>query len=452
MDNLQFSSGKTKVLLADDEKDIVDLVKVSLLKEDYEVITAEDGQEALDKIRAEDPDIILLDLTMPRKGGFDVLKDKSAQTLRGLYDKFKDFDFSNDEMIKNIRATYNAKKSKSKTAKENKLLIEELESQGDFLDRFNDIIKTQKFKMHKPVKLKKRKKIKRAIFAKLSDLHIQAQIDGEEMGGLNQFGNIEEARRLAFYLREVCEYKKDKRDETELVLALNGDLGQGVIHDQESTPLMTTQFSAMLSLLLQSITYAASHYGKVTVVCTGGNHLRFMHKSNKGRVSAQKWDSFSTMLYISLRAALKNHKNITFDIPVTPYALIEVLGHKYFITHSDTVISVGNVGKTVSTDNIKNKVNDLISGLGNIDAVLLGHVHVPLHTTLNNNTSLVINGSMSGIDPFCQSIGILTNNPCQVMFEATEEYAVGDVRFVKLLQADSMEELDNIITPFEGKF
>ena len=75
MSNLQFGSGKIKVLLADDEKDIVDLVKVSLVKEDYEVITAEDGQEALDKIRSEDPDIILLDLTMPKKGGFDVLKE-----------------------------------------------------------------------------------------------------------------------------------------------------------------------------------------------------------------------------------------------------------------------------------------------------------------------------------------------------------------------------------------
>ena len=75
MNDMQFSKGKIKVLLADDEKDIVDLVKVSLIKEDYEVITAEDGQEALDKIRLEDPDIILLDLTMPKKGGFDVLKE-----------------------------------------------------------------------------------------------------------------------------------------------------------------------------------------------------------------------------------------------------------------------------------------------------------------------------------------------------------------------------------------
>ncbi len=72
---MTFSKGKIKVLLADDEKDIVDLVTMSLIKEDYEVITAEDGEEAIDKIRAENPDVILLDLTMPKKGGFDVLKE-----------------------------------------------------------------------------------------------------------------------------------------------------------------------------------------------------------------------------------------------------------------------------------------------------------------------------------------------------------------------------------------
>jgi DNA-binding response OmpR family regulator len=75
MDNLSFNQKKMKVLLADDEKDILELVEQSLLKENYEVITAFDGDEAIEKIRSHDPDIILLDLKMPKKGGFDVLKE-----------------------------------------------------------------------------------------------------------------------------------------------------------------------------------------------------------------------------------------------------------------------------------------------------------------------------------------------------------------------------------------
>lgn len=382
----------------------------------------------------------------------EISRDKSPENIRMQYNKYADFDFSNDEMLKNIRSQHNARKARSKVAKENRLLLDELEGNEQFLDTFESLLKKYPLKVHKPIKLQKKKKVKRAIFGKLSDLHIQAQIDGEELGGVNKFGNQEEARRLAFYMREIANYKQDHRDETELILPLNGDIGQGIIHDQESTPAMTTQFSAMLHLLSQSISFAATKYAKVRVVGVGGNHLRFMHKSNKGRQTSQKWDSFSTMLYVALRHALKDHKNVTVEIPTTPYALIDVLGHKYFITHGDTVLTVGNVGKTVSTDSIKNRVNDLISGLGPIDVVLVGHVHVPLYTTLNNGTELVINGTMSGIDSFAQSIGIVNNMPCQVMFEATEKYAVGDVRFVKMIEADDMEELDKIITPFEGKF
>lgn len=383
----------------------------------------------------------------------EILRDKSPETIRGQYEKYKNIDFGRDNHLKAIRSSHSTKKSNSKTAKENRLLLDYMESSEEFLDSFKDVVKDFKFSLHKPVKKgKSKKKIKRAIFGKLSDLHIQSQIDEDELGGINRYGNLEEARRLAFYMREIGNYKKDHREETELILPLNGDLGAGIIHDQESTPLITTQFSAIVHLLLQGITYAAGKYNKVRVVGTSGNHLRLMHKGNKGRQTAQKWDNYSTMIYIALKHALKSYPNVTVEIPITPYALIEVLGHKYLITHGDTFLSVGNVGKNVSTDIIKNKVNDLMSGLGPIDCVVVGHVHVPLYTTLNNGTELVINGTMSGIDPFAQSIGIVKNNPCQVMFEATEKYPVGDVRFVKLQEADDNDELDSIIIPFKGKF
>lgn len=379
-------------------------------------------------------------------------RDAIRQKVYTLPDYEMPDTLSPEEIVGQLRTTSNARKARSKLSKENKAILEYLEKQESVLESFKQILEENPIKVHKPVKHNKKKKIKRAIFGKLSDLHIQAQIDEEEMGGLNKFGNIEEARRLAFYMRELGSYKEHHREETELILPLNGDIGQGIIHDIESTPPMTTQFAAMLHLLTQAISYAASKYSKVRLVMVGGNHLRFMHKSNKGRQTSQKWDSFSTLLYIALEYALKDHENIEFETPVTPYALIEVLNHKYFITHGDTVLNVGNPGKNISTEQLKNKVNDLISGLGHIDAVLVGHVHVPCYTTLNNGTDLVINGSLSGIDPFCQSIGLFKNNPCQVMFEATEEYPVGDVRVVRLQCADELEELDKIIQPFEGKF
>ncbi len=65
---------KLKILMADDEPDILGIMSQRVAAQGYAVITAADGEEAWDKIVSEDPDIILLDVTMPKLEGFAVLK------------------------------------------------------------------------------------------------------------------------------------------------------------------------------------------------------------------------------------------------------------------------------------------------------------------------------------------------------------------------------------------
>jgi len=62
-----------KILIADDRSEVVELVKVTLEGEGYQTIDASDGREALEKIKREKPDLILLDIIMPRMDGFEVL-------------------------------------------------------------------------------------------------------------------------------------------------------------------------------------------------------------------------------------------------------------------------------------------------------------------------------------------------------------------------------------------
>ena len=69
-----------KVLIADDEPDIVEILKYNLEKEGYEVITAKDGDEALHKARLTSPDLIVLDMMMPRKSGMEVCELLRAQS------------------------------------------------------------------------------------------------------------------------------------------------------------------------------------------------------------------------------------------------------------------------------------------------------------------------------------------------------------------------------------
>lgn len=63
-----------KILVCDDERHIVRLIQVNLERQGWEVITAYDGKEGLEKIKAVKPDLVVLDVMMPYMDGFEVLK------------------------------------------------------------------------------------------------------------------------------------------------------------------------------------------------------------------------------------------------------------------------------------------------------------------------------------------------------------------------------------------
>lgn len=67
------------VLIVEDEKNIVDIVKFNLQREGYRTLEAYDGQDGLNKARTGNPDLILLDVMLPKMIGFDVCKTLRAE-------------------------------------------------------------------------------------------------------------------------------------------------------------------------------------------------------------------------------------------------------------------------------------------------------------------------------------------------------------------------------------
>lgn len=63
-----------KILAVDDEKHIVRLVQINLEKEGYQVVTANNGRQALEVVAAEKPDLIVMDVMMPEMDGFETLQ------------------------------------------------------------------------------------------------------------------------------------------------------------------------------------------------------------------------------------------------------------------------------------------------------------------------------------------------------------------------------------------
>lgn len=102
---------KGKILIADDEPDIVEIISYNLKLEGYEIFTARDGDDALQKAKAHKPDLIILDVMMPYKNGMEVCKILRSQPqfnqtliifLTALSDEFshvKGLEFGADDYL-----------------------------------------------------------------------------------------------------------------------------------------------------------------------------------------------------------------------------------------------------------------------------------------------------------------------------------------------------------------
>jgi len=326
----------------------------------------------------------------------------------------------------------------------------------EFLEVVKEVLKETSIKVHPAHKSKKSNKRKsRTIVAEISDTHFGANIEATEMNNINAFNWVVAARRMALLAEQIVSYKPQHREDTKLVLAINGDIIAGMIHDQEwFADLLAKQTAGTLKIFIQFISYVAQFFDEVEVYCTSGNHGRSMHKSNKSRATTHKWDSYETSIYLGLKYAIEAKcPNVKCTIPETPYAIVEIQGHKFFVTHGDTVIDVGNPGRSINMKSINTQINSLnASALAGVKfaGVMVGHVHVPTVQVTDNGTVLLVNGALSGADPFCQGIGIFGNEPTQLIFEVTRDHAVGDMRFVRLRDADNRPDLEKIIEPLKG--
>ena len=93
-------SDKRKIIVIDDDPDIVTFLTTLLEDNGYDYITATNGQEGIDSVRAERPDLILLDITMPEKSGVRFyrevrddpeLKNTPVVMVTGVMEEFKKF-------------------------------------------------------------------------------------------------------------------------------------------------------------------------------------------------------------------------------------------------------------------------------------------------------------------------------------------------------------------------
>lgn len=127
-----------KILVVDDEKPISDIIKFNLTKEGFEVDTAYDGEEAVKKVNEINPDLMILDLMLPKKDGLEVArevrqthdmpiimvtaKDTEIDKVLGLEmgaDDYVTKPFSNRELVARVRANLRRRDIVQKQVDEN---------------------------------------------------------------------------------------------------------------------------------------------------------------------------------------------------------------------------------------------------------------------------------------------------------------------------------------------
>lgn len=139
-------AGNPRILIVDDNKENIDLIAYFLKPQNYEIITAGDGVEALTQIENTKPDIILLDIMLPKMDGFQVCErvKKNAETrfipvimitaLKELKDKIRSLEvgaddfiskpFENVELLTRVKSLLRIKKYHDELAIKNKQLEE----------------------------------------------------------------------------------------------------------------------------------------------------------------------------------------------------------------------------------------------------------------------------------------------------------------------------------------
>lgn len=307
-----------------------------------------------------------------------------------------------------------------------------------------------KLKPYQPSKATaKAKADPRTLNVLLSDLHFGSDLKIDEHG--KNFGKIEEARALARIVSNVCTYKLQYRDQTELVVNILGDVIENQLHGAGPADLLHMQACRAMYLLSQAIGRFSENFPKVRVNFAVGNHGRDTSIHEK-RATEQKYNALETTIYYGVKLACKNLTNVMFNQPKTPWITYDAQGHKVYCTHGDTHLNPGNPGGKIDTKSLENQTNKINAALSDDEefaVFAMGHVHQAMVTVLSNGAFLITNGALVPPNGFAQSINVVECQQIQIMWESTKKFAVGDFRFINVTDTEASEELDAIIKPFE---
>jgi hypothetical protein len=288
---------------------------------------------------------------------------------------------------------------------------------------------------------------KRKVIPLLSDLHFGSNLSPKD--NPTPFGPVEESRRFDKVVHEIADYKPQYRNDTDLLLLLNGDLIEGFLgHDntRDESPLVEQEI-ILLKYMEAAIGHLAAAYPRVTVHCQPGNHGRdkLLHP---GRATSSKWKGIEWKLYKVLEMLCRSLPNVTFDVPYMAVSIIDVFGSKILVSHGDTEVPIKHPDSGASWNAAQlAQINSSRRYGCEFIAAMFGHYHagrlIPGTIWRIHNAALVPPAGyargMSGNDEKCG----------QWLIEGVKDHPIGDTRFLDVGPSEDHDQsLGKIIKPF----
>lgn len=263
-----------------------------------------------------------------------------------------------------------------------------------------------------------------------SDFHWGEVVGRDEVGGVNEFNRAiakKRFNRLVGATLDLTFSHMVNPSYPGIIVCLGGDIISGNIHAelaetnegfvQQSVLEVQEQLIAGLSLL-------ADKFKKVFVPCVVGNHGRTTLKPRaKGRV----FESYEWNLYCQLELYFRNDKRIQFLIPNETDAYFNVLGHRFLLTHGDTLGVKGGDGIIGAIGPIARgvtKVGRSEAQIGrDFDTLLMGHYHT--YIPRGDAVPVIVNGALKGYDEYARlMLRVPYSRPSQALWFVHQKHGI----------------------------
>lgn len=276
------------------------------------------------------------------------------------------------------------------------------------------------------------KSAEREVTLFVSDCHFGSVVDNREVPSEKYDYSVANAR-MQTLIHELKSYKPHHRNETTCRLLFGGDLIENRIHGPSNhITALSEQIYFAMRQLTNLVHEALDSYGRVSVTTCVGNHDRW--PDIRERALAQKYDSIATLCYLYVRDQFTGDPRVTVDIPRTPWTeWFTPGGGVGVLSHGDSFVNAGSVGKVINVGAIASQIHRFNAKRERkAEVFAMGHLHRCTYATLDDGTSLIVNGALIGSSPYAQSLGIVDSDPIQALWESVPGHVVGDFRMVRV--------------------